>query len=110
MNVIRILGGDRFVSQTHRCHMEQLQGQADKERCSRRQHLGLATLVGAGEQEALAGEHWLTFWDPDVGQTQDRTRQPQGLEHGLSQISDNRWHLQEITRGRHSRSKTGLMK
>ena len=104
------MGGDCFVSQTHRCHMEQLQGQADKGRCSRRQHLGLATLAGAEEQEALAGEHWLTFWDPDVGQTQDRTRQPQGLEHGLSQISDNRWHLQEITRGRHSRSKTGLMK
>ena len=104
------MGGDRFVSQTHRCHMElaQLQGQADKGRW--RQHLGLATLVGAEEQEALAGEHWLTFWNPDVGQTQDRTRQPQGLEHGLSQISDNRWHLQEITRGRHSRSKTGLMK
>ena len=76
MNVIRILGGDRFVSQTHRCHIElaQLQGQADKGRCSRRQHLGLATLVGAEEQEALAGEHWLTFWDPDVGQTrQDKT-------------------------------------
>ena len=68
------MGGDRFVSQTHRCHMElaQLQGQADKGRW--RQHLGLATLVGAEEQEALAGEHWLTFWDPDVGQTrQDKT-------------------------------------
>ena len=50
--------------------LAQLQGQADKGRW--RQHL--ATLVGAEEQEALAGEHWLTFWDPDVGQTrQDKT-------------------------------------
>ena len=52
--------------------LAQLQGQADKGRW--RQHLGVATLVGAGEQEALAGEHWLTFWDPDVEQTrQDKT-------------------------------------